>query len=72
MTQHNSQMPNLRWVTADARPLRQSQRNLAAVVGWLGARRITPYHSHALPPAQAADALRLIIDREVIGKVLLV
>jgi NADPH:quinone reductase len=49
-----------------------AQRNLEALVGWLGARRISPYHSHALPLAQAAEALRLIIDRKVIGKVLLV
>ena len=49
-----------------------AQRNLEALVGWLGAGRISPYHSHALPLAQAADALKLIIDRKVIGKVLLV
>jgi NADPH2:quinone reductase len=51
---------------------RWAQRNLEALVSWLGAKRITPYHSHALPLAQAADALKLIIDRKVIGKVLLV
>ena len=49
-----------------------SRRNLEALVGWLGSRRIRPYHSHALPLAQAADALKLILDRKVIGKVLLV
>ena len=49
-----------------------AQRNLEALVGWLGAGRIRPYHSHALPLAQAAEALKLIIDRKVIGKVLLV
>jgi NADPH2:quinone reductase len=49
-----------------------AQRNLEALLGWLGAKRIHPYHSHALPLAQAADALKLIIDRKVIGKVLLV
>ena len=49
-----------------------AQRNLEALVGWLGAKRIAPYHSHALPLAQAADALKLIVDRKVIGKVLLV
>jgi NADPH2:quinone reductase len=48
-----------------------AQRNLEALVGWLAAQRIQPYYSHALPLAQAADALRLIIDRKVIGKVLL-
>ena len=49
-----------------------AQRNLEALVGWLAAGRISPYHSHALPLAQAAEALRLIIERKVIGKVLLV
>ena len=49
-----------------------AQRNLEALVGWLGAKRISPYHSHALPLAQAAEALKLVIDRKVIGKVLLV
>lgn len=49
-----------------------AQRNLDALVGWLGAKRITPYHSHALPLARVADALKLVIDRKVIGKVLLV
>jgi len=49
-----------------------AQRNLETLVGWLAAGRISPYHSHALPLAQAAEALRLIIDRKVIGKALLV
>jgi len=49
-----------------------AQRNLEALVGWLAAKRISPYHSHALPLAKAAEALKLILDRKVIGKVLLV
>jgi NADPH:quinone reductase len=49
-----------------------ARRNLEVLVGWLAAGRIHPYHSHALPLAQAAAALQLIIDRKVIGKVLLV
>ena len=49
-----------------------ARRNLEALVGWLGAGRIHPYHSHALPLAKAAEALKLIVDRKVIGKVLLV
>ncbi len=49
-----------------------ARRNLEALVGWLGAKRIQPYHSHALPLADAADAMKLIVDRQVIGKVLLV
>ncbi|MGE0768901.1 MAG: NADPH:quinone oxidoreductase family protein [Hyphomicrobiaceae bacterium] len=50
----------------------RAQRNLDILVGWLGAGRIAPYHSHALPLAQASEALNLIVDRKVMGKVLLV
>ncbi|MEZ5850527.1 MAG: NADPH:quinone oxidoreductase family protein [Hyphomicrobiaceae bacterium] len=50
----------------------RAQRNLDVLVGWLSAGRIQPYHSHALPLAQAADALKLILDRKVVGKALLV
>jgi NADPH2:quinone reductase len=49
-----------------------AQRNLEVLVDWLGAKRIQPYYSHALPLEQAADALKLIVDRKVIGKVVLV
>lgn len=49
-----------------------AKRNLDTLVGWLGAGRISPYHSHALPLAQASEAMKLIVDRKVIGKVLLV
>jgi NADPH2:quinone reductase len=48
-----------------------AKRNLDALLGWLGANRISPYHSHALPLTQAATALKLIIERKAIGKVLL-
>lgn len=49
-----------------------ADRNLRVLIGWLGAGRISPYHSHALPLSQAAEALKLVTDRKVIGKVLLV
>jgi NADPH2:quinone reductase len=50
----------------------RAKRNLEVLVGWLDAGRICPHHSHALPLAQAAEALRLIMDRQVVGKVVLV
>ncbi len=50
----------------------RSNANLATLVDWLGSGRIRPYHSHALPLAKAAEALKLVVDREVIGKALLV
>ena len=39
---------------------------------WLGAGRITPYISHRVPLEQTADALKLIVNREVIGKAVVV
>jgi NADPH:quinone reductase len=51
---------------------RWAQRNLDVLIGWLGAGRIHPYHSHALPLEQAGAAMKLIVERKVIGKVLLV
>ncbi|MDX2155564.1 MAG: NADPH:quinone oxidoreductase family protein [Hyphomicrobiaceae bacterium] len=51
---------------------RWARRNLEVLVGWLGARRIHPYHSHALPLEKAAEALQLVVDRKVIGKALLI
>ncbi len=50
----------------------RAELNLRVLVGWLGSGRIHPYHSHALPLAQAAEALRLVVQREVMGKVLMV
>jgi NADPH2:quinone reductase len=50
----------------------RAKRNLEVLVGWLSAGRIRPHHSHVLPLAQAAEALRLIMDRKVIGKVVLI
>ncbi len=50
----------------------RAKRNLEVLVGWLGAGRIAPYHSHALPLEKAAQAMKLVTDRKVIGKVLLV
>jgi NADPH2:quinone reductase len=50
----------------------RARRNLDVLVGWLGAKRISPYHSHTLPLAKAAEAMKIVVDRKVIGKVLLV
>jgi NADPH2:quinone reductase len=49
-----------------------AQRNFTILLGWLAAGRITPYVSHRLPLARAAEALQLITDRKVIGKAVLV
>jgi NADPH2:quinone reductase len=50
----------------------REQRNASILMGWLAAGRIRPYVSHRLPLAQAAEALRLVRDRKVIGKAVLV
>ena len=42
------------------------------LMNWLGAKRITPYISHRLPLGRTADALRAIVNREVIGKAVVV
>jgi NADPH:quinone reductase len=49
-----------------------AERNLDVLIGWLAADRIRPYYSHALPLEDTAKALQLIIDRQVIGKAILV
>jgi NADPH2:quinone reductase len=49
-----------------------AQRNFDILLGWLAAGRITPYVSHRVPLTQAAEALKLIIDRKVIGRAVLV
>src|SRR5215472_14702816 len=50
----------------------RDRRNLSVLLGWLAAGRITPYVSHRLPLARAAEALQLIRERKVIGKAVLV
>jgi NADPH2:quinone reductase len=49
-----------------------AQRNVDILMGWLAAGRITPHVSHRLPLEQAAEALKLITDRKVTGKAVLV
>jgi NADPH2:quinone reductase len=49
-----------------------AKRNVEHLMGWLSSGRISPYVSHALPLERAAEALQLIIDRQVIGKAVLV
>jgi NADPH2:quinone reductase len=49
-----------------------ADRNLRTLLAWLGSGRIHPYYSHTLPLERAADALKLVTERKVIGKALLV
>jgi NADPH2:quinone reductase len=50
----------------------RERKNLTILMGWLAAGRITPYVSHRLPLEQAAEALKLVRERKVIGKAVLV
>ncbi|MEE8244224.1 MAG: NADPH:quinone oxidoreductase family protein [Pseudomonadales bacterium] len=47
-------------------------RNGTVLVDWLASGRIHPYISHRLPLEQTAEALQVIIDRQVIGKAIVV
>jgi len=49
-----------------------ARRNVEILIDWLAAGRLKPYVSHRLPLEQAAKALQVIKDRQVIGKVVLV
>jgi len=49
-----------------------AKRNADILLGWLASGRIKPYISHRVALENAADALKLIIQRKVIGKVIVV
>ena len=46
-----------------------SERCGQTLMNWLAAGKISPYVSHQLPLVETAEALRVVRDREVIGKV---
>ncbi|NJN51744.1 MAG: NADPH:quinone oxidoreductase family protein [Gammaproteobacteria bacterium] len=49
-----------------------AKRNAEVLMGWLASGRIRPYISHRVPLERAADAIRLIVERKVIGKAIVV
>ncbi len=49
-----------------------AKRNNEILLGWLASGRINPYISHRVPLERTADALKLIIDRQVIGKAIVI
>ena len=49
-----------------------AERNDRALFGWLASGRIRPHVSHRMPLSKTADALRLVRDRKVVGKVVVV
>ena len=50
----------------------RERRNLAILMSWLAAGRLKPHVSHRLPLERAADALKLVRERKVIGRAVLV
>ena len=49
-----------------------AKRNADILLGWLASGRIKPYISHRVPLERTADALKLIIERKVVGKAIVV
>lgn len=49
-----------------------SENNLNDLIRWLASGRISPYYSHALPLSDVAEAFKLLKDRAIIGKAILV
>ena len=49
-----------------------AERNRGVLLDWLGCGRIHPHISHRVPLSRTADALKLIANRQVIGKVVVV
>lgn len=49
----------------------KNARNNEILMGWLASARIRPYISHRLPMDRVADGYQLIVDRKVIGKVII-
>src|SRR6266542_168910 len=50
----------------------RERKNLSILLGWLAAGRIRPHVSHRIPLEKAAEALKLVRQRKVIGKAVLV
>ena len=49
-----------------------AKRNADILLGWLASGRIKPHISHRVPLERTADALKLIIERKVVGKAIVV
>ena len=49
-----------------------ARRNTEILIDWLAAGRLSPYVSHRVPLVEAARALQIVKDRQVIGKVVLI
>ena len=50
---------------------KQNARNNDVLMDWLATGRIKPYVSHVLPMEQIVEGYQVIVDRKVIGKVII-
>ena len=48
-----------------------NHRNAKVLLGWLGSGRISPFISHIMPMDDVVEAYQLLVDRKVVGKVIL-
>ena len=49
----------------------QHERNNDVLMQWLASGRISPYISHTLPMTRCVEGYQLIVDRKVVGKVMI-
>jgi NADPH2:quinone reductase len=49
----------------------QSEKNIRILMNWLGCGRINPFISHVMGMDDIVEAYQLLVDRKVIGKVIL-
>ncbi|HIG42622.1 MAG: NADPH:quinone oxidoreductase family protein [bacterium] len=49
----------------------QNEKNSRTLMGWLGSGRIKPFISHELKMDDVVEAYQLLVDRKVVGKVIL-
>ena len=50
---------------------KQNEKNARTLMAWLESGRIKPFISHIMPMDDVVAAYQLIVDRKVIGKVIL-
>ena len=46
-------------------------RNARILMGWLASGRIKPFISHVMPMDDVVEGYQLLVDRKVVGKVIL-
>ena len=48
-----------------------ARAHMQVLMGWLASKRIQPFISHVLPMADIVEAYQLLVDRKVVGKVII-